>query len=101
MKREIRDFHKDSQDQWVADLACGHAQHMRHDPPWMVREWVTTKDGRETRIGTELNCVRCDEVVSTLTEAYERAGISGLCEKGRWEAALGALTTLGRKFPKS
>ncbi len=100
MKREITDFHKDSQEHWVADLECGHAQHMRHDPPWMEREWVLTKEGRDTRIGTELNCVRCDEIVKVLTKAHEQAGISGLCPEGRWEAALGALTTLGRNLPK-
>lgn len=28
------------------------------------------------------------------TEAYEDAGIRGLCEEGRWEAAAGALQSL-------
>ena len=27
-------------------------------------------------------------------EAYEDAGIQGLCEEGRWEAALGAVRSL-------
>lgn len=27
-------------------------------------------------------------------EAYENAGISGLCEEGRWECAMGAVRTL-------
>lgn len=27
-------------------------------------------------------------------EAYENAGISGLCEEGRWECALGAIRAL-------
>jgi hypothetical protein len=43
----------------VADLECGHTQHVRHDPPWQVREWVTTPEGRASRLGTELDCVKC------------------------------------------
>jgi hypothetical protein len=27
-------FHQDEQGDWVADLACGHGQHVRHRPPW-------------------------------------------------------------------
>lgn len=27
-------------------------------------------------------------------DAYENAGISGLCEEGRWEVALGAIRSL-------
>lgn len=27
-------------------------------------------------------------------EAYENAGVRGLCEEGRWEAAMGALQSL-------
>ena len=27
-------------------------------------------------------------------EAYENAGLSGLCEEGRWECALGAIRSL-------
>ena len=44
----------------MADLACGHGQHVRHDPPWQVREWVTTPEGRASRLGMELDCKRCD-----------------------------------------
>ncbi|HEY9428183.1 MAG TPA: DUF3565 domain-containing protein [Gemmatimonadaceae bacterium] len=57
--RRIVGFHKDDEQHWVADLECGHTQHVRHDPPWQVREWVTTPEGRESRIGTELECVKC------------------------------------------
>ncbi len=35
--------------------------------------------------------------IETLTEAYETAGLSGLCAEGRWEAALGALAHLDLK----
>lgn len=31
--RRIVGFHQDQKGHWVADLECGHAQHVRHDPP--------------------------------------------------------------------
>lgn len=106
MNKQITGFHKDAESHWVAELECGHGQHVRHDPPWMVREWVTTEEGRNGRIGFELNCVRCDEAAlavakavaseakKAFAEAYESAGLSGLCDEGRIEAALGAIETL-------
>ena len=39
---------------WVADLACGHTRHVRHDPPWQNRAWVVTEQGRREMIGFEL-----------------------------------------------
>jgi cytochrome c-type biogenesis protein CcmH/NrfF len=60
MKRKIKGFHQDEFQHWVADLACGHTQHVRHDPPWQSREWVVTKQGRMEKIGFELDCVDCD-----------------------------------------
>ncbi|MGH7733730.1 MAG: DUF3565 domain-containing protein [Gemmatimonadales bacterium] len=61
MQRTITGFHQDDKEHWVAELECGHGQHVRHDPPWQVREWVTTAEGRASRIGTHLACRRCDE----------------------------------------
>lgn len=52
-------FHQDEEGHWVADLACGHAQHVRHDPPWQVRPWVLTDVGRTAHLGMTLECVRC------------------------------------------
>jgi len=60
VQQVIVGFHRDELEHWVADLACGHTQHVRHDPPWMVREWVTTAEGRDSRIGTLLECKKCD-----------------------------------------
>jgi Protein of unknown function (DUF3565) len=57
--RSIVGFHQDSEQHWVADLECGHTQHVRHDPPWQVREWVTTEAGRQKFIGQKLMCVEC------------------------------------------
>ena len=64
MKQKIIGFHVDEHDDWVADLACGHTQHVRHDPPWQVREWVITEEGRASRIGYQLDCLKCDEAGS-------------------------------------
>ncbi|RZU42776.1 DUF3565 domain-containing protein [Edaphobacter modestus] len=61
MQRAIIGFHQDEENHWVAELECGHGQHVRHDPPWMIREWVTTEQGRVSRTGTQLECRRCDE----------------------------------------
>jgi hypothetical protein len=32
---------------------------VRHDPPWQLREWVTTAEGRSAWIGRTLGCARC------------------------------------------
>jgi len=57
--RRIVGFHQDAEGHWVADLDCGHTQHVRHDPPWQRRPWVTTEEGRATFIGVELRCLKC------------------------------------------
>jgi hypothetical protein len=61
VERRIVGFHQDEEQQWVADLECGHARHVRHAPPWEIREWVMTTEGRTSRLGTCLECRRCDE----------------------------------------
>jgi hypothetical protein len=58
--RRIVGFHLDDVGDWVADLECGHTQHVRHDPPWQNRPWVVTPEGRARFLGTELTCVLCD-----------------------------------------
>lgn len=55
----IRSFFEDSEGHWVATLACGHTQHVRHAPPREVRPWVTTEEGRAAKIGAELPCPFC------------------------------------------
>jgi hypothetical protein len=66
MQRRIIGFHTDEEQHWVADLECGHSQHVRHDPPWQVRPWVVTEEGRRRFLGTSLNCVECDRVSNEL-----------------------------------
>jgi hypothetical protein len=60
MQRRIVGFHQDEEGHWVAALECGHTQHVRHDPPWQVRSWVTTAEGRAAWLGQHLECRRCD-----------------------------------------
>lgn len=61
MQQPIIGYHQDECGDWVADLACGHGQHVRHQPPFTNRPWVLTVAGREQRLGTPLNCKKCDE----------------------------------------
>jgi len=60
MDRRIVGFHQDEERHWVAELECGHTQHVRHDPPWVNRPWVTSAQGRESMLGFMLNCRLCD-----------------------------------------
>ena len=59
MRSLIVGFHEDLEGQWVAELECGHTQHMRHEPPWQVRPWVKTLEGRTGMIGSAIDCVQC------------------------------------------
>lgn len=60
MEQRIVGFHRDEEGDWVAQLACGHNQHVRHKPPWTNRPWVVTAEGRERALKEVLNCVKCD-----------------------------------------
>ena len=73
VKQKIIGFHQDEVGDWVADLECGHTQHVRHDPPWQERPWVITSEGRQSRLGFELECKKCEE--GALPEDFGRAGL--------------------------
>jgi hypothetical protein len=60
MKQAIIAYQQDEENHWVAELACGHNQHVRHDPPWQLRDWVTTAAGRQQHLGHLLDCLKCD-----------------------------------------
>ncbi len=122
MKQKISGFHQDAVGDWVADLACGHTQHVRHNPPLVNRAWVITPKGRDEHIGMELDCKKCDATPSsevgemiddpipeekrrvaeaikgaclkTALEAYQHAKMSGLCQEGAWELAMDAIRSL-------
>ncbi|KUJ83167.1 DUF3565 domain-containing protein [Microbulbifer flavimaris] len=61
MQQPITGYHRDEEGHWVAELACGHFQHVRHDPPWQNRPWVITDSGRAGMRGECLECKKCDE----------------------------------------
>jgi hypothetical protein len=60
MERKIVDFTKDEEGHWTAILACGHKQHVRHNPPWQLRPWTQTQKGRNKFIGFPLFCKKCE-----------------------------------------
>ena len=114
MERKITGFHQDKQGDWVADLECGHQQHVRHAPPLVMRPWVVTANGRREFIGASLYCNICITgektgegtlnrqkllqvathtkavCLKTALEAYEYAKIKGLCQEGAWDYAIDA-----------
>ena len=60
MKRKIIGFDKDEEGDWRAELECGHYQHVRHQPPMIAREWVLSDEGRQEKLGVELECKKCE-----------------------------------------
>lgn len=61
MKQAICGYHQDEENHWVAQLACGHFQHVRHTPPFINRTWVMSLKGRQAMLGHLLKCKKCDE----------------------------------------
>ena len=60
MKRAIVGFHRDEAGEWVAELSCLHAQHVRHQPPFRLAPWVLDDARRAARVGSPLDCPLCD-----------------------------------------
>src|SRR5690606_1996844 len=52
-------FHQDEDGHWVADLSCGHTQHLRHQPPWQNRAWVLDQLERQRHLGQPFTCGWC------------------------------------------
>jgi uncharacterized protein (DUF488 family) len=52
-------YHQDEERNWVAELSCGHRQHVRHRPPLVERPWVATEAGRAAKIGHPVVCAEC------------------------------------------
>lgn len=61
MLSAIVNYHLDHEQDWVAELKCGHFQHVRHNPPWQNRPWVTSESGRHEKLGELLECIKCEE----------------------------------------
>ncbi|NHI00523.1 MULTISPECIES: DUF3565 domain-containing protein [Oceanimonas] len=60
MQQPITGYHQDDEGHWVAELACGHNQHVRHQPPFINRPWVVSAAGRTAKLGILLDCKKCD-----------------------------------------
>ena len=60
MERLLVGFRRDENGDWVAELSCGHTQHIRHRPPFELRPWVLDDTTRNARIGTGRDCPLCD-----------------------------------------
>jgi uncharacterized protein (DUF488 family) len=52
-------YHQDEEGDWVAELSCGHQQHVRHRPPLIERPWVLTEAGRGAKVGHAVACAEC------------------------------------------
>lgn len=57
--RAIVGFVGEGEGVWLAELACGHTQHIRDRPPLAGQPWVRTAAGRKARIGSALACMWC------------------------------------------
>nr|WP_256581550.1 DUF3565 domain-containing protein [Pseudomonas sp. QC2] len=55
----ILGFRQDADQHWVAELSCGHTQHLRHQPPWQARAWVLDPVQRLEKIGLPFACGWC------------------------------------------
>jgi len=94
MDTTIIGFHPDELGDWVAELGCGHGQHMRHQPPWQMRPWVMTAEGREAKLGEHIECSLCDAIcIPSGAREYKRTAVfteaslpSGLLSEHRTKA---------------
>jgi len=95
--RTIVGFRQDDVGDWIADLACLHSQHVRHQPPFRDRPWVLDPSARAARIGSDLDCPLCDRAeppdglrlvrtAGPFDEATLPAGLRGThhVAAGRW-----------------
>lgn len=60
MEKRIVGDQQDEEQHWMAELECGHHQHLRHQPPWTNRPWVTSAEGRTSHLGDMLDCKKCE-----------------------------------------
>lgn len=62
MRSRIIAFRPDphEKDAWIAELDCGHTQHVRHQPPFQERAWVLSPEGRARFVGFEVECRWCE-----------------------------------------
>ncbi|NQD92836.1 DUF3565 domain-containing protein [Pseudomonas sp. CrR25] len=63
----LLDFRQDEDGHWVAVLSCGHTQHLRHQPPWQMRDWVLDPAQRRAQLGQPFACGWCAAAAATGT----------------------------------
>lgn len=78
MQQAIVGYHLDGHGEWIAELACGHQQHVRHRPPFYPRPWVLEAEGRRRHLGAPLECRLCDQGVPAPTASHV-AGDEAAC----------------------
>lgn len=61
VQRAIVGYRQDGHGAWIAELACGHARHVRHRPPFDLRPWILDAEGRRRRLGTPIECGLCEQ----------------------------------------
>ncbi len=54
--RAITGYYQDDEGDWVAELLCGHDQHVRHRPPFGEQSWVQSAVGRCERLRSPFEC---------------------------------------------
>ncbi len=86
MEQNITGYHQDDQGDWVAELSCGHIQHVRHRPPFQLRDWVLEPGGRSTRLGSPLDCPLCERAEMPDSLRYVRT--TPIWDEGTVPAAL-------------
>lgn len=60
MQRRIVEYFVDEEGDWIAVLDCGHRRHVRHQPPFIERAWVTSEQGRDAMLETPVDCRDCE-----------------------------------------
>jgi tellurite resistance-related uncharacterized protein len=86
MLRTIIGFHQDDESDWVAELDCGHNQHLRHRPPWQERTWVLKPSGRAEHLDTPIECPLCDR--AELPVGMRSSGVTALWSEQDMPASL-------------
>jgi tellurite resistance-related uncharacterized protein len=93
-ERRIVGFHRDGDGTWVAELECGHRQHLHHKPPFQNRSWVRNETQRNEHLGQRLSCRYClmpelppgAEIYKTTPELDETTVPQGLLASHRLKA---------------
>src|SRR5262249_28365774 len=74
MERQVTGFHQDEEGHRVAELECGHNQHVRHDPPWECHPWGRHCGGLTMTTDAHLSGVPLDDGTRRLAGHAAPAG---------------------------